>query len=127
MKCIESCGYQTKPDNINTLKAHLEDCLANGACKGLKKEPTIVWRDGEFAVVEKVGKKEQVFAVSLIKKKPVELTPDKIKTAREVAKAKMKGPNVTMGSISDSDPDPGKRRSSKKASQIRKEQEENEI
>ena len=96
MRCIEACGYNTKPDNLNLLKAHLEECLAKGACKTLKKNPSVVWKDGEFVVVEKTTKKDRVFPIELAKRESVELTPELIKTGREVARAKKKPPTVTM-------------------------------
>ena len=100
MKCIEDCGYQQRPDNIDVLKAHLEDCLANGACRRYEQEPKIVWRDGQFAVAFDAKKDERVFAVNLVRKKPMTLGPEKIKTGHEVAKAKRGKPRATRGGIS---------------------------
>lgn len=97
MKCIPDCGFQSKPDNLKVLTRHIEDCLSTGACRRLKKDPFVVWRDGEFTVIEKKPlKKDRVFPVELIHKKPIELTEDKIKTAAEVAQAHIKGVNATM-------------------------------
>jgi len=79
MKCIEDCGYRAKPDNLDILKSHLEECLRSGASRGLKKDPVIIWKDGEFTVAEKATKKDRVFDVQLTKKEPVKLTEDLIK------------------------------------------------
>ena len=80
MKCLEDCGYRAKPDNLDILKAHLEECLRSGASRRLKKDPLIIWKDGEFTVAEKATKKDRVFDVQLIKKEPIKLTEDMIKT-----------------------------------------------
>mgnify|MGYP000426721070 CR=1 FL=1 len=102
MKCIEACGYRAKPDNLNVLKSHIEECMAEGACRSLKKEPVIVWRDSEFTAAEKPkSKKEKVFPVTYVKKEALDLTPEMIKPVSEVVKAKAKKPTVTRGTISD--------------------------
>jgi len=79
MKCIEDCGYKSKPDNLDVLKSHLEECLRSGASRRLKKDPVIIWKDGEFTVAEKATKKDRVFNVELVKKEPIQLTDDMIK------------------------------------------------
>ena len=96
MKCLDECGYQQKPDNLDTLVRHIEECLAEGACQRLKKDPFVIWSDGEFAVVEKVTKKDRVFPITLIKKEPIELTEDMVKTVAEVTGAQARGVNASM-------------------------------
>jgi hypothetical protein len=96
MKCIEGCGYEQKPDNLDTLARHVEECLAEGVCQRLTSDPFVIWKDGGFAVVEKVTKKDRVFPITLIKKEPVELTDDMIKTIAEVSGAQARGVNASM-------------------------------
>jgi hypothetical protein len=96
MRCIDGCGYHQKPDNLDALVRHLEDCLARGACQRLKKDPFVVWKDGGFAVVEKVTKKDRVFPITLIKKEAIELTKDMIKTSVEASSAQKKGVNASV-------------------------------
>lgn len=100
MKCIPSCGYNLKPDNINTLTRHIEECMSEGACRKLPDTPKVIWKDGEFTVVSKVGKKDTVFEINLIEKKAIELTPRQIKTAAEVVAQSTGGVNATMGPLS---------------------------
>lgn len=101
MKCIDACGYQEMPNNITRLQRHLASCLLNGAASTLKKEPKIVWKDGQFVVAVKTTKKDRVFDFDIQKNKAAELTPDKIKTAADIAQAAAGGPNVSAGKISD--------------------------
>lgn len=61
MKCVIECGYQQKPDNLEVLSKHLEQCLISGACSTLEKGPYVIWKDGEFSVVSKVTKKDRIF------------------------------------------------------------------
>jgi hypothetical protein len=96
MRCIDGCGYQQKPDNLDTLVRHIEECLVEGACQRLKKDPFVIWKDGGFAVVEKVTKKDRIFPITLIKKEPIELTEDMIKTLAEVSRAEARGVNASM-------------------------------
>lgn len=65
MKCIPECGYNHKPDNIQLLRRHLEDCLTDGATSRIGKEVFIVWKDGEFTVVTKKAKKDIEFPVEV--------------------------------------------------------------
>ena len=115
MKCISSCGYKVKPDNLNVLTRHLEECLAEGACRSLSEDPKVIWKDNEFTVVTKVGKKDTVFPISLVKKVAIELTEKQIKTAGEVALPALRGVNATMGPV-DTLPDSAgaKKRAAKK-------------
>ena len=101
MKCIDACGYQEMPNNITRLQRHLASCLVNGPASKLKKEPKIIWKDGQFVVAVKTTKKDRVFEFDVQKNKPAELTPDKIKTGADIAKAKVGKPNVSAGKISD--------------------------
>lgn len=58
MKCI--CGFNEKPDNLFRLRAHLRGCEA----KRLPESENgyfIVWRDGEFSVVDDKEPEEEVF------------------------------------------------------------------
>jgi ferredoxin len=96
MRCIDECGYHQKPDNLDTLVRHIEECLAKGACQRLAKDPFVIWKDGGFAVVEKVTKKDRIFPITLIKKEAIELTEDMIKTIAEVKAAQAKGANASM-------------------------------
>ena len=96
MRCIDGCGYQQKPDNLDTLARHIEECLVEGACQRLKKDPFVVWKDGGFAVVEKVTKKDRIFPITLIKKEAIELTEDMIKTIAEVSGPQARGVNASM-------------------------------
>jgi hypothetical protein len=91
MRCIDECGYKQKPDNLEILTRHIEECLAYGACQRLTKDPSVVWRDGEFAVVEEPNKSDTYFPITLIKKEPVELTEDMIKTLEELNRAQARG------------------------------------
>jgi hypothetical protein len=96
MRCIDECGYKQKPDNLEILTRHIEECLAYGACQRLTKDPFVIWKDGEFAVVKKVTKKDKIFPITLIKKEAVELTEDMIKTIAEVSGAQARGVNASM-------------------------------
>ena len=95
MKCIPSCGYSEKPDNLKRLTRHLEDCLSTGACSRLPKDPFVIWKDGEFTVATKKTKKDRVFDVVLVKKEALELKPTQIKTPSEYRKK----PEITQGTI----------------------------
>jgi hypothetical protein len=97
MKCIDGCGYNQKPDNLDTLARHIEECLVDGVCQKLKKDPYVVWKDGEFSVVEKVTKKDKIFPITLIKKEAIELTEDMIKTPADIAEVRAR--RVNMGAI----------------------------
>lgn len=105
MKCIPSCGYSEKPDNLNRLVRHLEDCLSTGASKRLKKDPYIIWKDGEFTVSEKKTKKDRVFDVQLKRKVALELKETQIKRVTDYAKEIQ----VTPGTVSDTVKKPAKR------------------
>jgi hypothetical protein len=96
MRCIDDCGYKQKPDNLEILTRHIEECLAYGACQRLTKDPSVVWRDGEFAVVEEPSKSDTSFPITLIKKEAVELTEDMIKTLEELNRAKARGLDTSM-------------------------------
>jgi len=101
MKCISSCGYSHKPDNLTLLTRHIEDCMANGYCKALTEDPKVVWQDGEFTVVPHLSASKEnasipVFEIKLIKKAPVKLTPTNTKTAGEAASGRIKGINASM-------------------------------
>lgn len=96
MKCIDGCGYHQKPDNLDTLVKHIEECLVEGACQRLKKDPLVIWKDGGFAVVEKATKKDRVFPINLVKKEAIKLTEDMIKTVADVNGAKARGANASM-------------------------------
>jgi hypothetical protein len=61
MKCLIECGYEQKPDNLEVLTKHLEQCSTNGACSALDKGPYVIWKDGGFSVVSKVTKKDTIF------------------------------------------------------------------
>ena len=106
MKCIPSCGYSEKPDNLTKLTRHLEDCLDHGACSKLKKDPFIVWKDGEFTVSPKVTKKDRVFEVSLKKKETLKLKETQIKKVTEYAREV----RVSPGTVSDNIAKPAKKR-----------------
>lgn len=96
MRCIDGCGYHQKPDNLDTLVRHIEECLAEGACQRLKKDPLVIWKDGGFAVVEKATKKDRIFPITLIKKEAIELTDAMIKTLAEASGAQARGINASM-------------------------------
>ena len=98
MKCLEDCGYNVKPDNLDVLKAHVEACMKSGACRRLEGEPVIIWKDGGFGVVEKAGKNDRVFDVKFVKKIPIELTEDMIKSPSDY----ITEPQVTPGGIENS-------------------------
>lgn len=109
MKCLEDCGYNAKPDNLDILKAHVEICIKSGACRRLKNEPVVIWKDGGFSVVEKAKKNDRVFDVKFIKKVPIELTEELIKKPSEYVFE----PNVTPGGIEDSRPKPKPKKTAK--------------
>lgn len=69
MKCLPECGYSHLPNNAVQLKAHVEACFINGACKELSDAPLVVWREGEFFVVRSADKKEQIYDIGIIKPK----------------------------------------------------------
>lgn len=95
MKCIDGCGYQQKPDNLNSLVRHIEECLTEGVCQRLKKDPFVIWKDGEFSVVEKVTKKDRVFSINLIKKETINLTENMIKMSSEIAEVRARPVNTS--------------------------------
>jgi hypothetical protein len=66
MKCLPECGYSHLPNNAVQLKAHVEACFINGACKELTDVPLVVWRDGEFFVVRSTDKKEQLYDIGIV-------------------------------------------------------------
>lgn len=99
MRCIDGCGYQQKPDNLDTLVRHIEECLAEGACQRLKGDPFVIWKDGGFVVVERVTKKDRVFPITLIKKIAIKLTDDLIKTGADVYGATARGANASRASL----------------------------
>jgi len=101
MKCISSCGYSHKPDNLTLLVRHIEDCMANGYCKALTEDPQVIWQDGEFTVVPHLsasinGVNPTVFEINLIKKVPVKLTATNTKTAGEAASGRIEGISASM-------------------------------
>lgn len=73
MKCLPECGYNEKPDNLQRLERHLQECLSDGAFSKLDVKPTVIWKDGEFTVVTKFGKKDQVFEVNPVAREPFEV------------------------------------------------------
>lgn len=97
MKCIESCGYSHKPDNTALLTNHVNDCLTDGACSHLTTNPVVVWRGGEFVVVETPEEGERIFDnFHFHKKTAIELTERLIKTEKDLYVEK---PQVSMGKI----------------------------
>ena len=72
MKCL--CGFNQKPENINTLRSHLDHCQSKGKIPKTKKGYFIVWRDGEFTVVDKTKKNENVFDDKKPQGKPIGVT-----------------------------------------------------
>jgi hypothetical protein len=61
MKCLIECGYEQKPDNLEVLTKHLQQCVTSGACSSLETAPYVIWKNGEFSVVTKVTKKDTIF------------------------------------------------------------------
>jgi hypothetical protein len=94
MKCLDSCGYNQKPDNILVLKQHLIDCATTGAISHLKDKPSIIWKDGEFVVTTKTAKKDRVFDIDFQSREVVELDDRLIKTPAALSK-----PKVTRGKL----------------------------
>jgi len=115
MKCTEDCGYKAKPDNLDVIKAHVEECMRSGALRRLKKDPVILWKDGEFTVAEKALKKDRVFDVTFIKKEKMTLTEDLIKTPADYVTE----PKVNPGGIEDFKKSEAKKK--KNAKQFKKE------
>ena len=97
MKCIPECGFNEKPDNITKLTRHLEECLDSGPCSKLKKEPFVIWKDGEFTVSQKKTKKDMSFEIDLVRKEKIQLKPTQIKTGSDY----VQNVNVTQGALSD--------------------------
>lgn len=62
MKCIPQCGYRQLPDNLLTLKKHVEHCLSNGAMRTITVEPAIIWRDNELAVTLAASTDDMIFS-----------------------------------------------------------------
>lgn len=54
MKCVETCGFDQKPDSLELLVRHVESC-SNAAPVSDKM---VVWRGGEFVVVSDLGEDE---------------------------------------------------------------------
>lgn len=65
MKCL--CGYQQLPNNSRVLANHVQDCMIDGPCKDILPVPTIVWRDGGFAVVREPEEGERTFDIGLVR------------------------------------------------------------
>ena len=68
MKCF--CGYQQKPDNLETLRKHVAYCQSAGALKNVQ-DVSIVWEHGEFVVVAEKREERDTFAT----KPPVPINP----------------------------------------------------
>jgi hypothetical protein len=71
MKCI--CGYQSFPNNARVFANHVQDCMVDGPCKELYPVPTIVWRDGGFAVARELAEGEQTYEIGLVRYNAPEL------------------------------------------------------
>ena len=50
------------PNNGPILVLHMHDCDLDGPLKNIET-PLVVWRDGEFVVTGKAGKKESVYDI----------------------------------------------------------------
>jgi hypothetical protein len=50
------------PNNGPILVLHMQDCDLDGPLKNIET-PLVVWRDGEFIVTGKAGKKESVYDI----------------------------------------------------------------
>jgi hypothetical protein len=94
MKCLDSCGFNQKPDNIVVLKQHLIDCSTTGAISHLPEKPQITWKDGEFVVVQKTTKKDRVFDIEFQSREVVELTDRMVKEPTPPSK-----PKISRGKI----------------------------
>ena len=68
MKC-SFCTYDYKPDNFPLLKAHAEKDILEGVTFGVI--PVVVWRDGEFVLVEKLEDGEKAFDIDIVDPRPV--------------------------------------------------------
>ena len=62
MRCLPECGYQQMPNNGPILVLHMHDCDLDGPLKNIET-PLVVWRDGEFVVTGKAGKKDFVYDI----------------------------------------------------------------
>jgi hypothetical protein len=69
MKC-SFCTYEHKPDNLSLLKSHAEADILEGTTRGII--PVVVWRDGEFFLVEKAEDKEPAFGIGITDPSSVE-------------------------------------------------------
>ena len=70
MRCI--CGYESYPNNARVFTNHVQDCMVDGPCKDLMPVPTIVWRDGGFAVVREAAEGEQTYDLGVVRYEVVE-------------------------------------------------------
>jgi ClpP class serine protease len=69
MRC-SFCTYGQKPENLFLLKAHAEQEIFEGNTRGII--PVVVWKDGEFYLVEKAKDGEQVYEIGIIDPRPKE-------------------------------------------------------
>lgn len=65
MKCIDDCGWQALPNNLQAIERHLNECIVSGAWSKLKSDPIVVWREGHFVATTKSSKKEATFPISV--------------------------------------------------------------
>jgi hypothetical protein len=55
------------PNNARVLASHVQACMIDGPCKDILPLPTVVWRDGGFAVVREATEGEQVYEIGLVR------------------------------------------------------------
>jgi len=67
MKC-SFCSYSHKPDNPQLLRAHAELDIIEGKTRDII--PVVVWREGEFWLVEKAEDGEGVFSIGIVDSRP---------------------------------------------------------
>jgi hypothetical protein len=60
MKCIPACGFNQKPENLNTLKEHARLCSMHGALKDYQEAYGIIWKNNELLVSFTADSTEQV-------------------------------------------------------------------
>lgn len=80
MRC-NFCSYSHKPDNPQLLRAHAELDIIEGKTRDII--PVVVWREGEFWLVEKAADGETVFPIGIIDPRPVEESEEEIQKRKE--------------------------------------------
>jgi hypothetical protein len=79
MRC-SFCSYSHKPDNPQLLRAHAELDIIEGRTNN--SIPVVVWRDGEFWLIEKAKDGEAIFPIGIIDPRPAEESEEELEKRR---------------------------------------------